>query len=251
MDTDLRDIEGGLNLERPNIAQIVALMRVLYGYTRRAIERKSVDVLMGFLYGHLNTTLQKIDTSPIACRSGCSFCCTNWVAATAPEVIYVLKAIHGDRIQKVRASAVDMAETTSGKTPEERRVMITPCPLLESGTCSIYDNRPLVCRTAVSNDVSVCERVYVNASGEEIPGTYHHYGVKGIYSLALAGALRKAGLLSYYYEYNAALHAAMLAPEVEAAWLSGKDIFSDLKRDPEGETFGDAWNQRVYEQAFP
>ena len=251
MDRELREIEGGLNLQRPSIAQIAALMRVLHAYTRQAIEDHSVDVLMGFLYGHLNTTLQQLDHSPIACRMGCSFCCTSWVAATAPEVLYVLKSVPADRIGKTRDFIAAAAQTTAAKTPEERLTMITPCPLLESSACSVYGNRPLVCRTAVSNDVSVCERVYVQASKEEIPGTYHHYGVKGIYSLALAGALKKAGLLSYYYEFNDALHAAARARDAEADWLSGKDIFSDIKRDPEGETFGDAWNRNVFEQAFP
>ena len=250
MEKDLQDIAGGLDLDRPNVGQIIALMRVLHNYTRQAIEEQSIDVLMDFLYSHLSTTLQKIDTSKLACRLGCSFCCNNWVTACTPEILYVLKAIKGDRVEQARTDIASAAQSTTGKSPKERRLMITPCPLLENSACTIYESRPIVCRTAVSNDVAVCERIYVNASGEEIPGTFHHYGVKGIYGLALAGALKKAGLAPYYYEYNSALHAAMLAQEAEADWLSGRDVFSDIAHDPEGEMFGEPWNQKVYEQAF-
>ena len=250
MEKDLQDIAGGLDLERPNVGQIVALMRVLHNYARQAIEAQSVDVLMDFLYGHLSTTLQKINSSRHACRLGCSFCCNNWVTACTPEILYVLKAIKNDRIEHVRAKIASAAQTTAGKSPEQRRFMITPCPLLEKSACTIYESRPIVCRTAVSNDVAVCERISVNASTEEIPGTFHHHGVKGIYGLALAGALRKAGLAPYYYEYNSALHAAMLAPQAEADWLSGRDVFSAIAHDPEGEMFGSPWKQKLYEQAF-
>jgi hypothetical protein len=250
MEKDLQDIAGGMDLDRPNVSQIIALMRVLHTYTRQAIEEQSIDILMGFLYSHLSTTLQKINTSQLACRLGCSFCCNNWVTASTPEILHVLKAINGDRLEHVRTNIASAAQTTAGKSPEERRFMITPCPLLENSTCTIYESRPIVCRTAVSNDVAVCERIYVNASGEEIPGTFHHYGVKGIYGLALTGALKKAGLAPYYYEYNSALHAAMLTEGAEADWLSGRDVFSDIAHDPEGEMFRSLWNQKVYEQAF-
>lgn len=250
MEKDLQHIAGGLDVDRPKISQIIALMRVLHNYSRQAIEVKSIDMLMDFLYGHLGQTLQKIDSSRHACRLGCSFCCNNWVTACTPEILYALKAIESDQREHVRTKVASATQTTKGKSLEERRFMITPCPLLENSACSIYENRPLVCRTAVSNDVAACERVYVSASGEEIPGTFKHYGVKGLYGLALAGALKKAGLAPYYYEYNSALHAAMNAQEAEADWLSGSDVFSDIAHDPEGEMFGSPWNQNLYEQAF-
>ena len=128
--------------------------------------------------------------------------------------------------------------------------MVIPCPLLESSACSIYENRPIVCRTAVSNDAALCERVYFNVSREEIPGTFHHYGIKGVYGLALVGALKKAGLAHNYFEYNSGLHAAINTETAETDWLSGKDIFSDIVHDPEGEMFGSSWNQKLYEDAF-
>ena len=250
MEKDLQDIAGGLDVDRPRVGQIISLMRVLHNYTREAISEQSIDVLMGFLYRHLSTTLQKINASQLACRLGCSFCCNNWVTASTPEILHVLKAIDSDRVDQVRADIASAARATTGKSPEERRSMITPCPLLGNSACTIYESRPIVCRTAVSNDAAVCERIYLNASGEEIPGTFHHHGVKGIYGLALAGALKKAGLAPYYYEYNSALYAAMLREGAEADWLSGRDVLSDIAHDPEGEMFGSTWNQKIYQQAF-
>lgn len=247
---DKAAIAGGLNVTRPDISQIIALMRVFNQYAMQSIKEKSINVLMDFLYSHLSATLQKLDNSKHACRMGCSFCCTNWVTASIPEILYVLKAIPNDRIAHIRTEIVTATQTTAGKSPEDRRTMVTPCPLLEASTCSIYENRPLVCRTAVSNDAALCERVYFDASIEKISGTFHHYGIKGIYGLALVGALKKAGLTHNYFEYNSALNVAINADTAEIDWLSGKDIFPDVAHDPEGEMFSSSWNQKIYEDAF-
>ncbi len=250
MDPDQKAITGGLDIDRPNVLQILALMRVLNEYAMRAIEEKSIDVLMEFLYNHLGMTLQKIDDSKRACRMGCSFCCNNWVTATIPEVLYALKAIKDEQRELVQANAASMEQLTAGKSLEERHAMITPCPLLEHSACGVYENRPIVCRTAVSNDAAICERVYFDDSGEEIPGTFHHYGIKGIYGLALAGALKKARLAPFYYEYNSALNAALNANGTEADWLSGKDVFLGIAHDPQGEMFSSPWNQKIFDDAF-
>jgi Fe-S-cluster containining protein len=250
LDADQKAIEGGLNVERPDIHQIVSLMRVLHHCTLQSIEEKSIDPLMESLYGHLNSTLQKIDDSQRACRMGCSFCCKNFVTATTPEVLFALKSVKDKNSELVRNNAASMAQTTAGKSLAERSAMVTPCPLLEHGACGIYTNRPLVCRTAVSNDADLCERVYFHGSNEEIPGTYNHFGMKGIYGLALAGALKKAGLAANYYEYNSALDAALSANEAELNWLSGEDVFSKIAHNPEGEMFADQWNQKIFDEAF-
>jgi Fe-S-cluster containining protein len=250
LDVDQKAIEGGLNVVRPDIRQIVSLMRVLHHYTCASIEEKTIDPLMEFLYGHLNSTLQKIDDSQRACRMGCSFCCNNFVTVTTPEVLFALKSVKNQNSELVRSNTASMNQTTAGKTPAERGTMVTPCPLLENGACSIYINRPLVCRTAVSDDSALCERVYFYGSREDIPATYNHFGMKGIYGLALAGALKKAGLAANYYEYNSALDAALSANEAEFNWLSGENVFSKIAHDPEGEMFADQWNQKIFDEAF-
>lgn len=249
MDGNRRAIEGGLNVAHPNPAQIVALMRVLYEQLREAIAARSVNPVMDFLYPHLAQTLAKVGATGLACREGCFYCCTSWVTASAPEVLYVVRTVRTDQATTQRIALA--AKDTVGKTLAERLRMITPCPILDDGLCGAYSVRPIVCRAAVSRSAVVCQRAYSQLSGEEIPRPFDYDGIKSVYALALAGAVKRAGLRPFYYEYIAALNAALNAADAEIAWLSGDDIFAGVLHDPQGEMFSYSWNQRIYAAAFP
>jgi hypothetical protein len=240
-----RAIAGGLDVVRPNAGQAVALMRVLHAELERARRLGSVAPLMEFLYAHLALTLSRIGSNGLACGRGCSYCCTSWVTASAPEVLYAMTTVPHVR----QATILETAAGTRSRTQAERLRMVTPCPLLEDGRCTVYPARPLVCRTAVSRDAHACQRVYETFSGETIPADIAYGGVKGVYGLALAGAIKRAGLKPFFYEYNAAL-AAALVPEAETAWLSGRDIFNGVQHDPQGEMFASDWNVQLYRAAF-
>ena len=70
------------------------------------------------------------------------------------------------------------------------------------------------------------------------------------YSVALAGALRRAGLSPWSYEFNAAMLTALARPDAEAAWLAGEDVFAEVPRDPGSDPFLLPSNLRLYEDAF-
>jgi len=55
----------------------------------------------------------------------------------------------------------------------------------------------------------------------------------GIFSTALAGALRQAGLSHRSYEFNRAVELAIEKPELEKLWLAGEEVFAGLSIDPE------------------
>jgi hypothetical protein len=134
---------------------------------------------------------------------------------------------------------------------EERVKRPTPCPLLRDDLCLVYAARPATCRTAVSRDVAACERAFrLGSENEEIPTPTFYIEMRAGYSLALAGALRRAGFPAAAYEYNAALNAALGAPDAEAAWLAGEDIFAGIACDPSGDPFDRAGNRRIYDAAW-
>lgn len=73
-----------------------------------------------------------------ACKSGCSYCCHISAVITQTEADQ-LAAASGRKALKLTGRA-DMEET-------QKKWYKTPCPFLKAGKCSVYEDRPLVCRT--------------------------------------------------------------------------------------------------------
>ena len=97
----------------------------------------------------------------------------------------------------------------------------------------------------------LCERAFrLGSVNEDIPTPTFYIEMRAGYSLALAGALRRAGFPAAAYEYNAALNAVLGAADAEAAWLAGEDVFAGIACDPSGDPFDRPGNRRIYEAAW-
>lgn len=72
-----------------------------------------------------------------ACRNGCSHCCNISAIITQTEA-NALTAASGRKAKQLKSPP-----------PSEEAIMKyfrVPCPFLEKGRCSVYEDRPLVCR---------------------------------------------------------------------------------------------------------
>ncbi len=65
-----------------------------------------------------------------------------------------------------------------------------------------------------------------------MPMSLRHLQGRGIYEIAGAIALRRAGLPHFHYELNAGLSRALEREDAETAWLAGEDVFKDCQKDP-------------------
>lgn len=94
-----------------------------------------------------------------ACQKGCSHCCHIAVAVSPAEADLIGKQIKR-KPNPVSPRMSDLASLGLGE----------PCLFLKNGACSIYENRPLACRTQynMDEDALLCELV----EGEEIPVPY-------------------------------------------------------------------------------
>ena len=188
----------------------MALMRLLHDRLEESRDARTVAPLMTFLHDNLRAAEQAAPRKSLACRRGCSHCCHAWVSARAPEVLFVKAAIPAQEREAVRAAVAAMFAVTGPLSFEERARRPTPCPLLRDDLCRVYAARPATCRTAVSRDVAVCERAFrLGSENEEIPTPTFYVEMRAGYSLALAGALRRAGFPATAYEYNGALNAVL------------------------------------------
>lgn len=121
---------------------------------------------------------------PISCKKGCGACCRMAIPISEPEA-YRLRQVIEDMpeprqsvIRKrfedgMRTFAGDpsleyMFQRPNGPKEEERNIRALdayyekriPCPFLEEESCSIYEERPLICRQfVVTSPAAFCERV--------------------------------------------------------------------------------------------
>jgi Fe-S-cluster containining protein len=168
----------------------------------------------------------------IECAKGCAFCCHVSASATAPEIFLIANTIrerHGSDFDSVRARIRATERLTHGLSPFERGRRRLPCALLVDKACSIYSARPGPCRGMSSTSVKACERSF---AGEKvgIPTPSVWTVLKGAHLQAIWAALVAVELPHHSYELNEAICVALNAPDAEARWLKGEDIFAGVAR---------------------
>jgi hypothetical protein len=87
----------------------------------------------------------------IQCRDGCSFCCHQNVDVTIPEAILVTLRLANDHDPR-RDAVLEAAELFKDLDDDARIATGRPCPLLVDRRCSVYEARPLACRSFTSPD---------------------------------------------------------------------------------------------------
>lgn len=238
----------GMEADNQNPYLMVALVRNLHDRLESAKRIGNVDPVVRYLFQNVEATRASMADVPIACAKGCSHCCNIWVATSAPEILHIAKIIKSrgaSAIAKVQAAYM----ATKDFTFDERDQHPYPCPLLEDHLCSIYVDRPKVCRLAASGDADICARSYSNITNEDIPTPVLYLMGRGAYAIAMAIALRHAGFNPVAYEFNSALYIALQRDDAEQAWLSGDDVFAGAIAEA-GSAFENPDAQTIYEMAF-
>jgi Fe-S-cluster containining protein len=124
----------------------------------------------------------------LQCGRGCSLCCHGLFeigSADVPLIAEGLEKLHPRRRAMIVRRAQEIVESSAHPdlrecSPLEKerffdRTASTPCPNLDkSGSCMIYEQRPLICRTfglPLRDDVrmlgEVCELNFTSATEEE------------------------------------------------------------------------------------
>lgn len=168
--------------------------------------------------------------STVACRAGCGTCCHNDVAVQAHEVL-----IAAEHIQKTfppaelealvaaaaahRAAYAAKRDLPAGQRPQ------TPCVLLREGSCSIYEDRPEICRAYHSNNVAGC--IHNLAAGYEQVNVKIE-GLRGrmfAVMLGIDAAVEEAGFDAHAYDFGSALHEALTNSLCAIRWQRREPTF--------------------------
>lgn len=175
----------------------------------------------------LDRTVPDSANKMIACRKGCSHCCSQLVIVTAPEAFAVAGQIA--KRPKVVAVIKEVAASVGQQTMEERLKAMVFCPMLEDAACSIYGGRPLGCRGFVSVDLEACLKMFTRGEHADIPMPNDSVQVLYACRMLLAVALQVMNLREAVYEMNSAVARVLTTENAEARWLVGEDIFAGIQ----------------------
>jgi Fe-S-cluster containining protein len=248
---DEKLLVGGINPERPSDPEPTAAMARRLGALFEGAKRDgSIDQPIRFLHSKVDASLGGLKDMPIACGKGCSHCCHIWVSVTAPEALFIAKALRRRSDAAAVIERVKAAHLYTKDFPFEVRDRYPhACPLLVDDLCSVYEIRPTACRLAASADAAICERSYLQLANENIPTPVEHIVARSYYAIALAVALKHSQLPYEAFELNGALNRALEREDAERAWLVGEDVFAGLLRDPT-DPFSSPQANNLYAYAF-
>jgi Fe-S-cluster containining protein len=162
------------------------------------------------------------------CRSGCVSCCYLMVLGTPFEIFSIARQLLDTKTQAELEALKQRLQRVSEVPldPTLRAKARIPCALLENGRCSTYEQRPSVCRMALSQSRAACDACLKGAGGSipyiEQPSRFAAAMQMGIdYALITRRNLSTEGA-----ELSRALKIALDNYEgALTSWLEGKDPF--------------------------
>ena len=176
--------------------------------------------------------------APIACKAGCSLCCSLRVDAWAQEVFTIVRHIlrfwPQDRIEELRVRLQSHSSRVLSLSVLQHATTNIPCPLLEDSRCSVYSVRPQSCRRLHATDVSACKYVFEHPGDLDAPGSIHGPSYE-LLSRAMAdtqNALQEIGYDPTIYELGSALHEALSHPDAWSRWTNQEHAFLFASRTP-------------------
>lgn len=152
-------------------------------------EKNGVFKLPGiFAVNHDAMMKETVLEHKIDCAKGCSHCCNMAVDISEfefPHLRQGLSKLTTGEKEEVKIKAKIRLDKHKDLNFNERLSAFTPCPLLDKeGTCMIYENRPMVCRTFTSPDSNLCEKMINKDKDEEIKQLYTSQALSTFFDVA-------------------------------------------------------------------
>lgn len=173
--------------------------------------------------------------APIACKSGCSFCCHLRVSVAPPEAIalfrYLRSQIPATLAHEIEQRVLANADRIAQLTQEQHLSTNIKCAFLVDGACSAYRARPMACALHHSLDVDACEHLYENPADFSVSirklkviedtMTATHAGMRR--------ALEGLGLGDEPMELHTAVAAVLRDQSLIERWRSGRPLLKPAK----------------------
>ena len=168
--------------------------------------------------------------APIACKSGCSFCCHLRVTVTPPEAIALFRHLRSQipatLAQEIERRVLANADQIAHMTEEQQLSTNMKCAFLMDGACSAYRARPMACALHHSLDVDACEHLYENPADFSV-GIRKLKVIEDTMAATHAGmkrALEELRLSDEPMELHTAVAAVLRDPSLIERWRSGRPL---------------------------
>lgn len=179
------------------------------------------------------------------CGSGCSFCCHSRIHVMPLEAVviccHVQKYFSPEAVQGLKTRIRSNLTYTRGSS-FARRVAVkdrTPCIFLDHHACSIYDQRPFICRTWNSLSRQDCETAFISGNqNAEIPCLS---GPNYVYTLArdvVQAVCETMHLETGRFELVSAMDRCLDLADAPSVWTGGGTVFGRLKTEKNSEKRG-------------
>ncbi|HDX9008530.1 YkgJ family cysteine cluster protein [Aeromonas dhakensis] len=175
------------------------------------------------LHNKVDSVIQSVKAKGIqfGCQKGCSFCCDLRVEVLAPEVFYIAKKLKSKMSKSELAKFIEKLEIYADKATGLRSDEHTiPCVMLESGVCSIYDYRPMMCRKYNSLDAQVCKNPYA-----QVPESTEVVLKTGAIGKGFSDSYESRSLSALPHEFGQAILIALTDSKAEQKWANGAEVF--------------------------
>jgi Fe-S-cluster containining protein len=93
----------------------------------------------------------------LTCSKGCAACCEELLHVSELETRLIVESLTDEQREDVRKRVLhwleQMGDRLDDREPDglEYRSWRIPCPLLKNGVCSVYEKRPLKCRSTMTD----------------------------------------------------------------------------------------------------
>lgn len=191
--------------------------------------RTILVVLRLLVFGRAQHTIDEVTANAprLGCKTGCAWCCYQNVEVTIPEAILI--AAHIAAGDPRRAAIAEAAATLGGLDDAARQATGKPCPLLVENRCSVYADRPLMCRGMMAADAEGCHRAHDAAVAGQGPMTVEVFPAVQYFmhgdQAGMRGILKDMGLQYDLVEMTRAVAAILADPDLVERWLARERAF--------------------------
>ncbi|HUZ73420.1 MAG TPA: YkgJ family cysteine cluster protein [Stellaceae bacterium] len=190
-----------------------------------------LEIMTSAMLPQIDRTIAEFAAAPaeIQCRSGCAFCCYQNVDLTIPEAILVALRLTQENDPR-RGAILEAADRFKDLDDEARIATGRPCPLLVDRRCSVYEARPMACRSLVSPDSARCREAMRSLEAGEGVQPIEIYVVLQFLcngeQAATRGLCRDLGLQDDIVEMTQTVAAILRDPHLVERWAGGERVFA-------------------------
>ena len=168
----------------------------------------------------------------LACRAGCSLCCSLRVDVFAHEVFllahHILHRFSPTELSALLDRLQTHVDAVLPLTPFEHATTNIRCPLLrDDGCCSVYEARPHACRRHHSRDLAACQYTYDHPTDLTTPAAHDRDLYRQLTEAMVQGAetYEALGFDTTVYQLGTALAEALSDPSCWGRWRRGGPAF--------------------------